>query len=351
MPKRENSTASDRSLHELGLRRVEAGDLAIRRRRNGHGFIYLLPNGRRLRDRSTLTRLRHLAVPPAYEAVLYAADACAHLQAVGRDSAGRTQYRYHPDWEKVRELRKARRLARLVHALPKIRNWVGRTLRTRAPTRDFALAALIELIACTALRPGSETYLRQHGTRGATTLIKSNVTIQGETVHLRFRGKGGQMIEKEVRARRLASALRRLKQLPGSRLFQYRAEDGSICRLRRRDANAALRDIAGKPITLKDFRTMIASAAALEQLADIEPKGSERGRRRQVLATVREVAGELANTPAVCRKSYVHDAVIAAFDSGLLQRMAGAAGSRRSAARRERMLIRVLDEMGDQARL
>ena len=345
MPKRNNSAASDNSLHALGLRRAAAGDLAIRRRRNGHGFIYLLPNGRRLRDRRTLARLRHLAVPPAYEDVLYAADDCAHLQAIGRDSAGRTQYRYHPDWEKVRELRKARRLARLVHALPQIRRWVGRALRAPEPTRDFALAALIELIACTALRPGSETYLRQHGTRGATTLLKSNVTIRGETVHLRFRGKGGQTIEKEVRAPRLVRALKRLRELPGRRLFQYRTADESICRLHRRDANAALHEIAGKPITLKDFRTMIASAQAIERLADIEPKGSERGRRRQVLAAVREVAGELANTPAVCRRSYVHDAVIDAFDSGLLRRMAGAAGTRRWAARRERMLIRVLDEM------
>ncbi len=332
-------------LDRFGLRLTEAAELTIRRRRNGSGFVYLLPSGRRLRDRGTLARLRRLAVPPAYEDVVFAADPRAHLQAVGRDSAGRAQYRYHPDWEKVRELRKARRLARLARLLPKIRSWVGRHLRDSEPTRDFALAALIELVACTALRAGSETYLQQHGTRGATTLLKSNVSIRGEHVALNFRGKGGHTVEKQIRSRRLARALRQLSKLPGRRLFQYRAADGRICRLRRRDANAALRAIAGKTVALKDFRTIIASSQALEQLAEMPPKPSARGRRRQVLAAVRGVAAQLANTAAVCRRSYVHDAVVAAFDTGLLHRMRRASGSRRSVAERERMLVRVLSEM------
>ena len=210
--------------------------------------------------------------------------------------------------------------------------------------RDFAVAALIELVVVTALRPGSEVYAARHGTRGAATLLKSDVAIDGQRITLQFRGKGGKAIDKQFRSRRLARALGRLLALPGRRLFQYRAPDGSVCSLRRRDVNAALRTITGRAVTLKDFRTMSASARALEELAALEPKKSERGRRRQVLATMRSVAGDLANTPAVTRRSYVHDAVVAAFESGALRRM-----SRRSPARstsgRERMLAKVLSQV------
>jgi DNA topoisomerase I len=309
-------------IQKLGLRYVTVAQLTLRRRRNGKGFMYLGPNGRPLRDQRTLYRLKRLAVPPAYEDVCFAVDPQAHLQATGRDSAGRTQYRYHPDWEKVREIRKTRRLAQLLPLLPKIRAWVSRHLRDAEPTRDFALAAMVELVACTALRAGSETYAQQNGTRGAATLIKTDIAIKAGQITLRFRGKGGKIIEKSISSHRLARALTKLLAIPGKRLFQYRAEDGTVCRLRRRDVNADLRVIAGRRIVLKDFRTMIASSRALEQLAAMEPKSSERGRRRQVLATMRAVAEDLANTPAVCRRSYVHAAVVSAFESGALMRMA-----------------------------
>lgn len=329
----------DRLLRQLGLRYITVEELTIRRRRNGGGFVYVNGNGRPLRDKRVLYRLKRLAVPPAYEDVLYAADPHAHLQAIGRDAAGRAQYRYHADWEKVRELRKARRLARLAEALPKIRAWVSRHLGDRAPSRERAIAAVIDLVALTALRPGSESYAKEHGTRGAATLLKSNFRIAGDRVSLRFIGKGGKAIEKEVRSAKLAMALRRLGALPGPRMFQYRNRDGAVLTLRRRDVNAALREIAGRAVSLKDFRTMIACSNALTQLAGMEPKPSERGRRRQLLATMRAVAAELANTPAVCRRSYVHAAVVEAFESGALRR---AGRGRISAAARERLLAKVL---------
>src|SRR3954449_7772294 len=153
----------------LGLRLVAADALAIRRRRCGKGWTYLDPDNRVIRDRATVQRLARLAVPPAYEDVLYAEDPAAHLQAIGRDAAGRLQYRYHPDWEKVRETRKAARLARLADVLPRIRRSVAQHLSAPEPTREAALAGVIELVACSAIRPGSESYARLHGTRGATT--------------------------------------------------------------------------------------------------------------------------------------------------------------------------------------
>src|SRR5581483_10395004 len=166
----------------VSLRRTTPEDLTIRRRRSGQGFSYVGPNGRAVRDAATLRRLKSLAVPPAYRDVLYAEDPRAHLQAIGRDAAGRLQYRYHQDWEKVRERRKARRLVALVQALPRIRRCVTKHLLAGMPTREFALAAIVELVAHTAIRPGSEVYARAHGTRGAATLLKSNVTLKGHTV-------------------------------------------------------------------------------------------------------------------------------------------------------------------------
>ncbi|AXK82286.1 DNA topoisomerase IB [Pseudolabrys taiwanensis] len=329
-------------MRSLGLRYATVEELTIRRRRNGTGFVYVNGRGRRLRDERTIYRLKRLAVPPAYEDVVYADDPHAHLQARGRDSAGRAQYRYHPDWEKVRELRKARRLAKLAVLLPKVRSWVARQLRGVEPTKDFAVASVIALVAATALRPGSEAYVQQHGTRGAATLLKSNMSIRGATIVLRFRGKGGKAIEKTVESRPLARALKLLCAVPGKRLFQYRAEDGVVRHLRRRDINIALRAITKQPITLKDFRTLNGSAIALQELAAIEAKSSIRGRRRQILATMRCVAAELANTPSVCRKSYVHAAVVEAFESGMLHALARKHAGLRAPRLREKLLMEVL---------
>jgi DNA topoisomerase-1 len=329
-------------LRELGLHYVSTDALTIERKRSGAGFVYVDARGQPLRDEPTLYRLKRLAMPPAYEAVRFASDPHAHLQAVGRDAAGRAQYRYHPDWEKVRELRKARRLTRLAEVLPVIRRWVSRHLKEPEPTQERAVAAVIELIGLTALRPGSEAYAKQHGTRGAATLLTSDFKISGAKITLHFTGKGGKQIDKTVECPPLAEALRRLAKLPGKRMFQYRNADGAIVPLRRRDVNTMLQTIAGRKVSLKDFRTLDASARAIEHLASLERKPSERGRKRQLLATMREIANELANTPAVCRKSYVHAAVVEAFESGALQDLAK---RRRRGAAREKMLVRVLERI------
>ncbi len=237
----------------LGLRYVTRDALTIRRERRGKGWRYVNATGRVIRNPSLLRRLARLAVPPAYESVLYAADKAAHLQAMGRDAAGRLQYRYHPDWEKVREQRKARRLARLAEGLPRIRRSLGQHLAGAEPTRELALAAVIELVSCSAIRAGRETYLRQRKTRGAATLLKSNVVVDGDHITLRFRGKGGKFVDKEVKCPRLVGALECLRTLPGTRLFQYRAENGEVRPVRARDANAFLREIAGTNISLEGF--------------------------------------------------------------------------------------------------
>ena len=169
-----------------------------------------------------------MAVPPAYQEVRYSPDPNSHLQAVGRDAAGRLQYRYHADWEKVREQRKAHRLARLVAALPKIRRNVSMHLSGDQPTREFALSAVIELIARTAIRPGNESYARLNGTRGATTLLKSNVTLEDDSFVLTFKAKGGKATRKECDAAKLVRAIGILRDVPGKRMFQYRDNSGTV---------------------------------------------------------------------------------------------------------------------------
>jgi DNA topoisomerase IB len=261
----------------LGLRHVSTAALSIRRRRCGRGWAYLAADSRPIRDPKLVRRLARLAVPPAYEDVLYAKDPAAHLQAVGRDAAGRLQYRYHPQWEDVREQGKARRLARLADALT-----------------------------------------------------------------LRFRSKGGKLVTKELPAPRLAKAIARLRQLPGRRLFRYRAENGNIRSLTAHEVNAFLREIAGVRISLKDFRTLLASASVLEALAHAKPAPSERQRRKQVREAVQAAADDLANTVTICRKSYVHDAVVTAFEDGALGRYSKALKECRSPVRRAKILAKIV---------
>ena len=338
------SRLATRTMRRLGLRYVATDELTLRRKRAGKSFTFVDARGRTIRDEITRARLKRLAVPPAYEEVLYAADPRAHIQAIGRDAAGRLQYRYHGDWEKVRERRKARRLQRLVEAMPRIRRAVNKHLATAEPTREFALSAVIELVACSAIRPGSESYAKANGTRGAATLLKSNVAVRGATVALKFRAKGGKAIDKEFHCPRAAGAINVLLDIPGKRLFQYRG-DGGVRIVTASDVNAFLREIAGVKISLKDFRTLCASAAALEALAHVAPAASERGRRRQVREAVTAVSEELANTPTICAKSYVHKTVVAAFVNGRLEKFSETLKRRRSPAHREQLLAQVVASM------
>jgi DNA topoisomerase-1 len=330
------------AIRAAGLSYLKAADLRLRRARHGRGFRYLDGNGKAIRDASVIRRLNSLAVPPAYEDVRLAENPRAHLQAIGRDAAGRLQYRYHPDWDAVRERRKAQHLVGLVASLSRIRRSVTKHLAGTEPTRDFAMAAVIELVSQTAIRPGSEAYTKQHGSRGAATLLKSNVSLSGAVVTLKFRAKRGQPIHLIFRSRRFARAVEVLRTLPGKRLFQYRNGDDEIYEVRRRQVNEFLRECAGASISLKDFRTLIASTWVLDRLARTEPAGSAAGRHRQIMAAVKETAENLANTPAVCRRSYVHDTIFNAFESGKLVRFSDAIKVCRTPAGRERVLAEVV---------
>jgi DNA topoisomerase-1 len=335
-------TSVEELAQELGLKLGDQNELTIRRIKRGKNYSFVRANGTRIKHVGTIRRLNRMAVPPAYRAVRYAADPSSHLQAVGIDAAGRLQYRYHADWEKVREQRKAHRLGKLVAALPKIRRNVSMHLAGEEPTREFALSAVIELIARTAIRPGNESYARLNGTRGATTLLKSNVTLEDDSLVLTFKAKGGKAVRKECNAAKLVRAIGILRTVPGKRMFQYRDPYGVVRGVSTTSVNAFLREIAGIKISLKDFRTLMASAVVVESLSRITPAASERGRKRQVLDAIRAAADQLSNTPAICRRSYVHDTIVTAFEDGILERFAATMKGQRSQSKREQLLAQVV---------
>jgi DNA topoisomerase-1 len=291
--------------------------LTISRRVCGRGFSYHRNDGRRIRDPRIIDRLARLAVPPAYVDVVYSSDESTPLQAMGRDAAGRWQYRYHPDVVKVRERRKTRHLARLLKALPRIRRHVTGVLATRKPTREFAMAAAVALIDASGIRPGTSRHLRLSGARGAITLLKSDVKVHASTIRLTFKAKGGKLVVKDIREPRLVPVIKLLLRLPGPRLFLYQDEDQART-IRVRDVNGFLRDVASCRVSLKDFRTLRASLTVAETLSRSTPGESQARRKRQVKKAIQVAADELANTATICRKSYVHEAVIDAFEKGKL---------------------------------
>ena len=263
-----------------------------------------------------IARLASLAVPPAYADVVYASDESAPLQAMGRDAAGRWQYRYHPDRVKTRERRKTRHLVRLLEALPRIRRHVTGVLATRKPTREFATAAAIALIDATGIRSGTSRHARLSGARGAVTLLKSNVEISGPSVRLKFKAKGGKQVIKDIHAPRLVPAIKVLQRLPGARLFLYQDCDVASCK-----------------VSCKDFRTLRASMNVVETLLRTDRAEGPTRRKRQVKKAIQVAADDLTNTATICRKSYVHEAVVQAFEQGKLSGAKKSSGGRYPPAR------------------
>jgi DNA topoisomerase-1 len=290
------------------LRYVTEGGPGIARRRAGKTFIYFDADGTRLRDPAALGRIRALAIPPAWTDVWICRSPHGHLQAVGRDARGRKQYRYHAHWRQVRDEAKYARMLAFARALPGIRARVARDLRRRGLTRATVLAALVRLLETTLIRVGNEEYARHNGSFGLTTLRDRHVTVSGPTLRFQFRGKSGRRHVVEVRDRRLAEVVRRCRAAPGDVLFQ--AIDAA-------DVNAYLREISGAPFTAKDFRTWAGTVLAARALSDVEAVTSTRQARRNIVRAVASVAERLGNTPAVCRKGYVHPAVLEAYVDGV----------------------------------
>jgi DNA topoisomerase-1 len=301
------------------LRHVSDERTGIRRLRRGKGFSYADARGRLVRDRATLSRIRALAIPPAWTGVWISPDPDGHIQATGRDARGRKQYRYHPKWRLVRDEAKYHRLAEFCGVLPSLRAAVERDLGCACLCKRKVVATVVALMERAQLRVGNDEYARENGSYGATTLRDHHARFHGDTLELTYRGKGG--IRRRVRLtdRRLARIVRRCRDLPGQRLFQY-VDGRAIRRITSTDVNAYIREVTGGPFTAKDYRTWAATLGAallLSAIGDGEGGGERpataRARARCIREVLCAVAERLGHTPAICRKSYVHPRLLDDF--------------------------------------
>lgn len=317
------STAqSRRNARAAGLKYQSDRAPGIQRRRKGRAFEYLDPNGHLLRDRRTLQRIEALAIPPAWTHVWISARQNAHLQATGRDAKGRKQYRYHPRWREVRDETKFDRMLEFGQNLPKIRAHVERDFRTPLLSRTKLLATVIRLLDRTLIRVGNEEYARTNDSYGLTTLREKHVRVRGTHVRFHFRGKSGKQHEIDLEDARLARVVRRCQAIPGHELFHYLDETGKCRLIESADVNDYLRLIAARDFTAKDFRTWAGTVLAAVALTDGDFSTATRANRHMVRA-VRGVAARLGNTPAVCRRSYIHPAIFEAFKAGRLSKGSG----------------------------
>ncbi|MDQ0016310.1 DNA topoisomerase-1 [Variovorax boronicumulans] len=304
-----------------GLVYVNPDMPGIRRLKHGERFRYRDAKGRWLRDVDELSRIRMLAIPPAYTQVWICPLPNGHLQATGIDARGRKQYRYHADWRVMKDETKFDRLEAFALALPRIRARVARDLQPeksrKAPGRSQVLAALVRLLDTTLLRVGNEEYASSNGSFGLTTLRNRHAAVQGTALRLRFKGKSGVMHEAKLDDPRVAKVVRQCQQLPGQALFQYADEEGELRGISSTDVNDYIADAAegaeGERFTAKDFRTWHGTVQALEltRLACEPGRIAADGGRYSAKDILAAVAKQLGNTPAVCKKAYVHPAVLA----------------------------------------
>lgn len=314
-------------LASAGLRYSSDDEPGIRRRRAGKGYVYLLPDGSRVTDAETLVRIRSLAIPPAYTDVWICLSPLGHLQATGIDARGRKQYRYHPDWRMVRDADKFDRMLDFGRALARIHRRVARDMRAPPLSRERVLATVVRLLERTLIRVGNEQYVRENRSYGLTTLRERHVDVTGDVIRFEFRGKAGVHHRLAVEDRHAAAVVRRCLDLPGQELFQYRDENGELHGVGSADVNEYLRDAAGDAYTAKDFRTWYATIGVLETLARAE-YATQREAQAHVKAALAEVARRLGNTPAMCRKCYVHPGVLQAYLAGDLVAHNGARSGR-----------------------
>jgi DNA topoisomerase-1 len=282
-------------------------------------FHYRDARGRKITDRATLARIASLAVPPAWTAVWICPDAHGHIQATARDARGRKQYRYHPRWRKVRDESKFGRMIAFAEALPRIRQAVKRDLRQVGIPRDKVLAGVVRLLERTSIRVGNDEYARSNRHYGITTFEDRHARVAGGTIRFVFHGKSGKAHEIDLHDPKLAKLVRRCRDIPGQRLFQYVDDNGRRRSVGSGDVNQYLRAVSGADFTAKDFRTWAGTNMVAATLAACPEPPSVAAGNKEVLAAIDSAAARLGNTRAVCRSSYVHPAVIDAFLGGRLR--------------------------------
>lgn len=301
-----------------GLRHVSDVRPGIQRRRAGKGFTYTGVDGSKLTDPDTLKRVKALAIPPAWSDVWICPFADGHIQATGRDAKGRKQYRYHARFREVRDSTKYEHVIAFAGSLPSLRNQVQKHMALRGLPRERVLATVVHLLETTLIRVGNEDYAKQNNSYGLTTLKNRHVAVDGNEIRFRFSGKSGKQWSLRVRDRRVAKIIRACQELPGQELLQYVDEEGHCKDVTSSDVNDYLKEITGKDITAKDFRTWAGTVLAAMALGELESFDSAAQAKRNLRAAIEKVAARLGNTSTVCRKCYIHPEVLNCYMDGNL---------------------------------
>lgn len=328
----------------MKLRYVSDDQAGIARLTRHGAFAYRRSSGGLVKDPSTLNRIRHLAIPPAWRDVWICARDDGHIQATGRDARGRKQYRYHTAWRETRDANKFDRLIEFGRKLPGIRRQVAIDLRQPPLSRTAVLATVVRLLEATLIRVGNEEYARTNHSFGLTTLRHRHVSVSRGDIRFHFRGKSGKMHDIALHDPRLATRVRQLQHLPGQELFHYKAEDGSLHVITSEDVNEYLHNIAGNGFSAKDFRTWAGTLAAASLLSHSYGVNG-RLTKRQITEMIERVAGQLGNTAAICRKSYIHPMIIENGRQGIVLPLAvvpAPSPTRRGLNASERALLRFL---------
>ncbi len=301
-----------------GLRYVTDASPGIRRKRAGRGFSYVGLDGKPIRDREEIRRIRSLVIPPAWTDVWICPESNGHLQATGRDAKGRKQYRYHPRYREIRDETKFDRMLAFSEVLPAIRERVERDLGRPGLPRNKVLATVVRLLEKTLIRVGSDTYAKENLSYGLTTMRRSHVDISGSKLTFEFTGKSGVEHFVEITDRRLANIVQHCQTLPGQELFQYLDDDGNHQDVDSGDINSYLREITGQDFTAKDFRTWAGTMHAATALRDMGPAETRRDTQANIIRAIDLVADRLGNSRDVCRKYYVHPRVIELYQNGIV---------------------------------
>ena len=300
-----------------GLSYVTDGIAGITRKRAGKGWVFYAPGGAKIDDAAEKKRINSLVIPPAWTDVWICPDPSGHIQATARDARGRKQYRYHPLYRDTRDKSKFRRMLEFSEILPEIRERIERDLRARDLTRRQILATVVRLLDKTLIRVGNDEYARENRSFGLTTLRGRHVEVKGSKLHFTFRGKSGVEHAIAITDRKLARIVQQCQDLPGQELFQYIDEAGKRQAISSDDVNAYLREITGRDITAKDFRTWAGTMLAAKELFALGPAHTQREAERNMIRAIDAVAKRLGNTRAVCRKYYVHPGLVRAYLQGL----------------------------------
>jgi len=306
------------SARAVGLRHVSDQTPGLTRERNGNNFRYRDPSGKLVRDPETMRRIKSLVIPPAWTDVWICPNPNGHLQATGRDDRRRKQFRYHPRWREIRDETKYARMIAFARALPGIRRRVRKDMSLGGMPRKKVLATVVRLLEVSLIRVGNDEYARENDSFGLTTMRNKHVDVRGADLRFHFRGKAGKWHNVDIHDRNIAKIVERCQDLPGQELFQFVEDDGSRRDVRSEDVNDYLREISGNDFTAKDFRTWAGTVLAAMALREFEKFETKAQAKKNIVAAIESVAKKLGNTPAVCKKCYIHPHVIDSYLEGTL---------------------------------